>query len=308
MLTQRLFGGFQSPESRLRKAALIACDVDGTLLNRDEMVGVRTISLIDSIVSLGVRFVLITRRHHQATELYAEELRLQEPVISLDGALVRQLDGAILFTVPFDQEFALDIIDEIQGTENVECCAVTSDRLLLSDADMFLPSHYHHWNIETTVASNFEGAKGDILEVIATGNFHAVNHVFDYLTEKMRPGELKIKLYESHSRRDIWHVEVRSAAATKYRALQRLVGHGNVRMAEVIGIGDHYNDVEFCKAAGYVAVPKNAVREMKELADFVTKHDCLDEGINEFLEHFLLVRRGGATGQNPPSGGRPRSR
>ena len=61
-------------------------------------------------------------------------------------------------------------------------------------------------------------------------------------------------------------------------------------MDRVIGIGDHYNDLEFCKAAGYVAVPQNAVKGMKELADFITVRDCLDEGINEFLEHFLAVR------------------
>lgn len=300
-----------SPENRLRKALLIACDVDGTLLNRDEMVGTRTAELIGKVGALGVRFLLITRRHHHATELYAEDLRVREPVISLDGALVRHLHGDILFTVPFDQEFALDIIDEARGTGKVSCCAVTPKALLLSEPDVILPSHYQHWNIETSVVGDFAGAGGDILEVIVTGNFYTVNQVFDYVKAKMRFGELKVKLYESYSRPGIWHLEVRDARATKHKALERLIGGDHITMEQVIGIGDHYNDLEFCKAAGYVAVPQNAVKGMKELADFVTARDCLDEGINEFLEYFLNVRgadTGGAAGASPVRSSRRRSR
>ncbi len=309
-LTRRLFGGLGSPENRLRRAVLIACDVDGTLLNRDEMIGTRTADLIEKVVEHGVRFVLITRRHHQATEMYAEELRMREPVISLDGALVRHLHGDILFTMPFDQEFALDIIDEAAGNGKVACCAVTPEGLLLSEPDVVLPSHYQHWNIETSVTADFSAAAGEILEVVVTGGFYAVNQVFDYVKAKMKAGELKVKLYESYSRPGSWHLEVRDARANKHRALERLIARDHSSMEQVIGIGDHYNDLEFCRAAGYVAVPQNAVRDMKELADFVTVRDCLDEGINEFLEHFLTVRGVDTGGPRvaPVRSGRQRSR
>src|SRR5437867_4081452 len=78
-----------SRERRLKKAKLIACDLDGTLLNQDEMVGVRTAILMKRIIELGIPFVLITARHHQAVEPYAEELRMTLPIISLDGAITR---------------------------------------------------------------------------------------------------------------------------------------------------------------------------------------------------------------------------
>lgn len=290
-LAQRLFGGLlDKPEDRLRRAKLIACDIDGTLLNADEMIGERTLKLIADIQRLGIHFILITRRHHQAAEQFAEDLRMTEPVISLDGALARFLRGDTFFTASFDQDFALDIIDEIIQTDHVSASAVTPDGILCSQPDVMLPSHHQHWNIEVTVTTEFEHARGNILEVIASGSFHAVNKVVDYVNRKMRPGELKIKLYESHSRRELWHVEIRSRDAIKQKALERLIGRYDVSMREVIGIGDHYNDLDFCGAAGYVVALANAVREMKEIADFVTRHDCLDEGINEFLDYFIKLR------------------
>jgi|GEM_PF-3262678 len=310
---QRLFGGLlPAPEDRLRRAKLIACDIDGTLLNADEMIGAETLKLIRTIQKLGIHFILITRRHHQAAEFFAEDLRMSEPVISLDGAMARFLRGEILFTVAFDQEFALDIIDEIAQTDNVAGSVVTPDGILCTEPDATLPSHHQHWNIETTIAGNFEEASGGLLEIIASGSFHAVNTVFDYVNRKMRPGELKIKLYESHSRRELWHMEVRARQATKQKALERLIERYDITMREVIGIGDHYNDLDFCASAGYVVAVANAIGELKEMADFVTKRDCLDEGINEFLEYFVGLRTADApsasTEDNPSRTGRRRSR
>jgi hypothetical protein len=46
-------------------------------------------------------------------------------------------------------------------------------------------------------------------------------------------------------------------------------------MNEVIGIGDHYNDVEFCRRSGYVVAMENAVRQLKEIAQRATPGQTL---------------------------------
>jgi Cof subfamily protein (haloacid dehalogenase superfamily) len=272
---------------------MIACDLDGTLLNRYETIAPETAAMIKAIESLGVPFILITRRHHHAVEPFGDILAMREPVISLDGALIRSIHAPEpVDMVRLDQEFALDIADEIEGTSDVECSMVTSDAFLTLRPGVWLPSHHQHWNIATVMVKSFEpAARGEqILEVIASGAYHAVNRVLRYVEEKMRPGELKLRLYESHSQSDHWYLEVRSAEATKYGALVRLIQRYGIELAEVIGIGDHYNDVDFCRKSGYVVAPLNAVKEMKEIADFITERDCTEQGIDEFLAYFLRVR------------------
>jgi Cof subfamily protein (haloacid dehalogenase superfamily) len=293
-LPHKLLKGFaRSPEDRLRRARLIACDLDGTLLNRYEMIAPETAAMIKAIESLGIPFVLITRRHHRAVEPFGDVLRMAEPVISLDGALIRNIHAEEpIDMVPLDQEFALDIADEIEATSDVECSMVTPDAFLTLKGGVHLPSHHQHWNIQTVTLPDFDAParQGIILEVIASGSYHAVNGILHYVEEKMRPGELKLRLYESHSQSDHWYLEVRSAAATKYDALVRLIRRYGIALTEVVGIGDHYNDVDFCRKSGYVVAPKNAVKEMKEIADFITARDCTEQGIDEFLAYFLRVR------------------
>jgi Cof subfamily protein (haloacid dehalogenase superfamily) len=285
-----LSGLLGSPEERLRRTRLIACDLDGTLLNRDAMIGPRTAALIRSIRELGISFVVITRRHHQAVELYGELLRLTEPIISLDGGITRTLHAPEpIDAVSFDQAFALDILDEAIGAK-AHYCAITADLFYCSRPDLSLPSYHEDWNIETRVAGDLSAIEGTILEIIITGSYHAVNAVFTYTESKMRSDELKLRMYESHSQGDLWYLEIRAFNATKERALETLTRTMGIKMEDVVGIGDHYNDVDFCRRSGYVVAVENAVSQLKEIADFLTVRDSNNEGINEFLEHFLGLR------------------
>jgi len=290
--SRKLFGGSaKSAESRLRNTALIACDLDGTLLNGDEMVGAAPARMIKAIESLGVRFILITRRHHQSAEPYAELLNMTVPIISLDGSMIclpSILDPSYL--IEFDQEFARDILDETRAVTGADFCAITPEHFFISDEAMPLPSQHLHWNIDTRPVSRIEEVSGKILEIVVSGTLHGANAVLAYVESKMRKDELKLRLYESRSLPGTWFLEMRPTSANKRTALEHLVAQYGISMKEVVGIGDYRNDIEFCRKSGYVVAMQNAVSELKEIADFITQQSCLEDGIAEFLEYFLRVR------------------
>ncbi len=311
-LSKALFQGFlrPSPEERLRAARMIACDLDGTLLDRHDRLADSTIDLVRDVQALGVQFVLITRRHHQSVEPYAEEMRLRDPIISLDGALTCRLHAdAPLDAAPIDQAFALDIAEEAASIGSVHCSMVTPNGFFSREPEVHLPSHHEHWNIETVQVDTFEplADEGYILELIVTGGFHGVNQVYNYVEQKMRKEELRVRLYESHTTSDWWYLEVRAAGATKLASLSRLLAQDSISLEEVIGIGDNYNDLDFCRKVGYVAAVRNAVPELREIAHYVTKRDFNDEGINEFLRYFIEVRES-TVGVRASSSWRRRSR
>ena len=284
-LLDRMPGG---TSRRLRRARLIACDLDGTLLNRDDIISPTTTAMIRTVIDLGIPFVIITARHHQAVEPYADELRIDQPIITLDGAVITDPDPSRpRRTITFDQDFALDILEEIHQTEGVEFCAVTPDCFYTSGINTFLPSRYEHWNVERAAVDSISEIKGPILEVIGIGDFYTTNSVFTYVESRMKRGELKVRLYESHSRGDNWFLEIRSPRATKLHALEDLLAPLKISIKDVIGIGDNRNDLDFCEKAGYVVAVKNAVKELKQLADFITARECTEEGINEFFEIYL---------------------
>lgn len=291
-ITRKLFGGgARSGETRLQQARMIACDLDGTLLNRDEMIGAASMRMIREIESIGVPFVIITRRHHQAVEPHVELLGTATPIVSLDGAMIRlPYADTPSFTAEFDQDFARDILDEIDQMVGVSFCAITPDHFFHSDPDPQLPWQHQHWNVDLQQVNGIDPVKGTVLEIIATGSLHGVNAVLEYVERKMQKNELKLHLFESRSMQGTWYLEVRPIQATKEMALERLTAEWGIPLKEVIGIGDYHNDLGFCGKSGYVVALANAVKEMKQIADFVTERSCLDEGINEFFELFLRLR------------------
>jgi hydroxymethylpyrimidine pyrophosphatase-like HAD family hydrolase len=180
----------------------------------------------------------------------------------------------------------------VAQTGDVACCVVTPDAFLSTQPDISLPRHHQHWNIETAVVENFErtAAEGNVLQMIVVGSYYGVNTILKYTEDKMRREELKLRMYESYSRTDRWFLEIRSSKATKYNALVRLLREYPFGLDQVIGIGDNYNDLDFCRKAGYVVAVKNAVEDLREIADFVTRLTCDNAGIDEFFRHFLEIR------------------
>jgi hydroxymethylpyrimidine pyrophosphatase-like HAD family hydrolase len=75
---------------------LIALDLDGTLLNRNDAISPRNRRAIKAAVHAGVRIVLVTGRGTDVPARLADELKLDLPAICAHGALQRLCaDGCI---------------------------------------------------------------------------------------------------------------------------------------------------------------------------------------------------------------------
>ncbi len=68
---------------------LIALDLDGTLLNRDETISTRNKLAIRKALEKGVRVVLVTGRGTDMPIRVSRELHLNLPVICCHGALTK---------------------------------------------------------------------------------------------------------------------------------------------------------------------------------------------------------------------------
>src|SRR5579862_656889 len=68
---------------------IAAIDLDGTLLGPDHLVSARNALALHALAERGVVCVLASGRMHQATVRFADQLKLDGPVISYNGAMVR---------------------------------------------------------------------------------------------------------------------------------------------------------------------------------------------------------------------------
>ena len=83
------------------------------------------------------------------------------------------------------------------------------------------------------------------------------------------------------------NLEVMPPGASKGEALKFVCSLAGVDLADVMAVGDNYNDMEMISEAGYSVAMGNAVEELKELADSVTL-DCDEEGLAIAIERMCL--------------------
>src|SRR4051794_28550814 len=84
-----------------RPRGLLALDIDGTLLGPGGVLSERTIKAVHAAGEAGWLVTLATGRRWGSTKPVADALGLQAPLISFNGALIRDtLSGEILHYTP----------------------------------------------------------------------------------------------------------------------------------------------------------------------------------------------------------------
>jgi HAD superfamily hydrolase (TIGR01484 family) len=71
------------------KYKLFVADMDGTLLNDNKELSDRDLQMIKKLQDFGIKFAVATGRHDSMIKSYLKHLNLHVPVISCNGAIVR---------------------------------------------------------------------------------------------------------------------------------------------------------------------------------------------------------------------------
>ena len=95
---------------------------------------------------------------------------------------------------------------------------------------------------------------------------------------EIRAKELKIKyLYQEISEKTV--------------ILEEIMKKTGLRKEEIAYMGDDLNDVLIMKQVGLSGAPKDAVNEVIQVADFVSKKNGGSGAVREFIEHILKKDR-----------------
>ena len=92
---------------------LMAVDMDGTLLNHKDEITPHTEKTVKALVDKGVVFTLCTGRPMQGVKRYIDQLGLDCPVITYNGAVIaHSKTGEILFSQDMDTDEAYTVYNE----------------------------------------------------------------------------------------------------------------------------------------------------------------------------------------------------
>jgi len=260
---------------------LVALDLDGTLLSEDKVIADSTAELIKEASNNGVKFTIATGRMSAGAIRYAEQLEIDVPIITYNGAIIRTLESGFVY-----RERKVPSSGAINAINVLEHEPVL--RFIFVGEDVYTDTP-HEWTDSYAellgVEMNFvDDVRGIVVEdptmlVFMVPVLKAVE-----LTKMLKSSlDSQVRITNSTD----WFLDILHPEASKGLALKHLADNLGIAREEIIAIGDNSNDLEMIEYAGLGVAVANASDDLKAVADYVSDSP-ISEGVEEVLLKYVL--------------------
>jgi len=267
----------------MQKFKLIAADLDDTLLDDNARLTDQVKEAIVAVRNTGVQFTVSSGRMYRSALPYAQELGLDLPLITYQGALVKNaLSGEVLLYHSLPVRYAREIVSRVH--ELGYHMNTYLDDVLYMENDTPEGRRYMQ------IFGEKPELVGDLLKILDRDPTRimtiASEQLLDRLAEELIPKYAgKVHIAKSKP----YFLEFSHPKSTKGHALQALARHFGIKREEIMAIGDGYNDLEMLEYAGLGVAVANARDDIKKKAGYVTTAPN-GAGVIEAIEKFVLGR------------------
>lgn len=265
---------------------LIAIDMDGTLLNENKQISMRTQKVLKTAKDQGVKVVLCTGRPLLGIKEFLNLLGLTDQgdyAITYNGGLVQHADtGDVISEKVLTRDQLLSIYELSQALE-VPMNFIDLHRVYCPPYPEGMPSLYS----QIMKALPFEQTN---MEQIPE-SFKANKAIFCISQNLLDPAIEKIpkRYFENFTmmKSRPFLLEILNKEVDKGKGLQALGNFLDIAPEEMMTLGDEANDLAMIKYAGLGVAMGNAIEQLKNEAQFVTKTNR-EDGVAYAIEKFVL--------------------
>ncbi len=238
---------------------LIAIDMDGTLLNKNNEVSSYTKEVIKRAQNKGIQIVLSTGRPLVFCYNYHLELGLTTDLVTANGAQVWTSDKQLLAEHTFKSEIAEELWR--YGDMNAYYMWMVATKEMFRNSSRPINFHEHDW-IKLGFGRLNNEQKESVLE-----------KVIEY-------PELEITSSSTSN------IEVNDRNVNKASGLKVICERLGITFDNMIAIGDSLNDKSMIEVAQIGVAMDNAIPEIKKTADVITDSNESD-GVAKVIDHVL---------------------
>lgn len=258
---------------------LLVTDLDGTLLDKDHLVNRCVASTLEKIRSMGLDITFATGRALHATKPYTEALNIEKPVILLNGARIYDpVADKYLVQYRFQKSSVVRILN--------------SEFTKRATVGIFIEDETYLWNVHTGAsdyiyrdAMTYRSTKdpfsldlNSVVKIVFSSFPEVLNDIYESCKFELRNAAEIVR-----SERDL--IEFLPPGVNKGTALEKLCSLLEIKMENVIAVGDSLNDLQMIKKAGVGVAVGNASEEVKRVSKIVLGANR-DEGFKELIEHL----------------------
>jgi hypothetical protein len=250
---------------------LIAIDIDGTLLDSNFQVSSRNLETLRRAHSMGVEIALATGRRHTFALPVARALGFDVTLISSNGAITKTSEGTLFHRDPLPMPAVLELIAHMTDFRRNLVITFDGDEqgsLLVETLDE-LNDSIKRWLEKNAQYLRFvhpieKGLTSDPIQAMFCGTVKRMTAAQAQLKKNKGLLTRITALKTQYDERDLCMVDILNRGCTKGAALKRWASYKGYRAAEVMAIGDNYNDIEMLEFAGHPYIMGNASEELRD--------------------------------------------
>lgn len=261
---------------------LVLTDMDGTFLHSN---GDFNRELYQEVKGLmkekSVHFAPVTGKQcERVEELFGEDA--EDLWILGDSATRIKHNGEFVYESLLSNQLGLEIIQLLESLElGITIIACTREGAVIKN---------------TTPPVEVAIVRGSYTKVVQVNDYNEIQDDFVKITihdplkrcfetkEKLAPFFESAYIVASEA---AW-IDIANAKAHKGTTVERLQEMLNVTPEETIAFGDGYNDLELLSRSEYSFAMKNAVDELKDAANFITRSND-EDGVLRTIEMMLKI-------------------
>lgn len=277
----------------LQKPKAIFLDMDGTILNHQNQVSVKTKEIIDDLRKDGLFVFIATGRSFDEIESVVPEGFEVDGYVTSNG-----MAGYIGKEPVFQHTLPLELVETIikKARENkvyYELFPYGDSRMTLSQDKEYVIHEIREPKPESVGINEWLSRKEAISGKIAwkdtiEGKEFSKFYFFARTTEHINQWkqvleDLRKEMDFTASTSSSHNVEVMVANVNKATGIKEMLERFNLSAEETMGIGDSDNDIQMLQFVSMPVAMQNAPDHIKELAAEVTELSCDEDGVCHFL-------------------------
>ena len=267
---------------------LFLTDLDKTFLRSDLTISDFSKEIWNQKVKEGFLLSIATARSLKKSLDFLYGLKLDIPLILLDGAMVATANKKAIKINYLDKEITKDILD-ISKKFNIEPFIVGLKDNSLNEKFLYPKklNIYQKELISSYKNDNRLRAKDSItpleknLKLVYMGDKETLKALKDELKEIFGKN-LELKLSDDPYI-DCHFLTILHPKGDKAHALEEILNYTNLDTKNLCVFGDSHNDIKMFKKANLSIAVKNAVKELKQEADIVLPYTNDEDGVAKYL-------------------------
>lgn len=286
---------------------LVAIDLDGTLLNSYGEVSNENKQAIKRAINKGVEIVLTSGRIGNSVESIANELGANNYYISGNGSMLYNMkEEKIEYENFISKEKMLKLIKICD--ENSIYYSIYTENMVITKSLKYNVVFYNYENskkaFDKRTNINIVQNVYEYVENLEDNKFLKITIcddseiIFSRIIEKFKKINNIDVLDVSHMSRKIikdgteevpieyYYTEITNKNVDKWTAIEYLIEKLNIKIKEIIAIGDNMNDKLMIKNAGVGVAMGQSNPIIKEMADVVTQ-DNNNNGVANILNKII---------------------